>query len=140
MTSEVMATVLRNIALLLDLKGENPFKTRAYNTGAEIVETFSGDIVARAAANDLKGVKGLGDALQQKLHELASTGKLEFYERLRGEFPEGILDLFEVQGLGGKKIKMLWEQLQVGDLATLKAACESGAVAKLAGFGEKTAA
>ncbi|WP_256199341.1 helix-hairpin-helix domain-containing protein [Verrucomicrobium spinosum] len=140
MTAEVMATVLRNIALLLDLKGENPFKTRAYNTGAEIVETFSGDIVARAAANDLKGVKGLGDALQQKLNELASTGKLEFYERLRGEFPEGILELYEVQGLGGKKIKVLWEQLQVGTLADLKAACESGAVAKLAGFGEKTAA
>lgn len=140
MTAEVMATVLRNIALLLDLKGENPFKTRAYNTGAEIVETFSGDIVARAAANDLKGVKGLGDALQQKLNELASTGKLEFYERLRAEFPEGILALYDVQGLGGKKIKMLWEQLQVGDLASLKAACESGAVARLSGFGDKTAA
>jgi DNA polymerase (family 10) len=135
-----MATILRNIALLLDLKGENPFKTRAYNGGAEIVETFSGDIVARAAADDLKGIKGLGDALQQKLHELATTGKLAFYDNLRAEFPPQILDLFEVQGLGGKKIKMLWEKLQVGGLAELKAVCESGEVAKLPGFGEKTAA
>lgn len=140
MTSTEMAAILRNIALLLELKGENPFKTRAYNTGAEIVETFSGDIVSRAAANDLKGVKGLGEALQQKLHELAVTGKLEFYERLRVEFPEGILDLFDVQGLGAKKIKVLWEQLKIGNLADLKTACESGAVAELPGFGEKTAA
>jgi len=80
MTGEDMAQVLSRIAVLMELKGENPFKIRAYETGAEIVESFPGDIVARAAANDLKGIKGLGDALQDKLHELATTGKLEFYE------------------------------------------------------------
>ncbi|MEZ0277295.1 MAG: histidinol-phosphatase, partial [Roseimicrobium sp.] len=97
MTAEQMADVLRNIARLLELKGENPFKIRAYSTGADVVENFSGDIVARAKANDLGGIKGIGDALQQKLHELASTGKLEFYEKLKAEFGDGILELFEVQ-------------------------------------------
>lgn len=139
MTAEQMADVLRNIARLLELKGENPFKIRAYSTGAEVVENFSGDLVAKAVANDLGGIKGIGDALQQKLHELATTGKLGFYENLKGEFGEGILELFEVQGLGGKKIKALHEQLGVRSLADLRRVCEDGSAAKLAGFGQKTA-
>lgn len=138
MTAEQMADVLRNIAHLLELKGENPFKIRAYNNGADVVEKFGGDIVALAKADELKGIHGLGDALQQKLHELASTGKLGYYEALKKEFGEGILGLFEVQGLGGKKIKVLHEQLGVKSVADLKRVCEDGSAAKLAGFGEKT--
>ncbi len=76
-TRESLVNTLEEIALLLELKGENPFKTRAYRNGAEVVQNFDGNIVERAAENDLKGIKGIGDALQQKLHELASTGKLE---------------------------------------------------------------
>ena len=140
MTADQMADVLRNIARLLELKGENPFKIRAYSTGAEVVENFSGDIVAKAAANELGGIKGIGDALQQKLHELATTGKLEFYEKLVAEFGPSIIELFDVQGLGGKKIKALHEQLGVRSLADLRRVCEDGSAAKLAGFGEKTAA
>ena len=78
MDREILADTLEEIALLLELKGENPFKIRAYRGGAETVRQFSGDIVKQAAENDLKGIKGIGDALQQKLHELASTGELEY--------------------------------------------------------------
>ncbi len=138
MTAEDMAGVLRDIALLLEIKGENPFKIRAYNTGADTVRNFSGNIVALAQANELGGIKGLGEALRDKLHELASTGKLEFFEKLRAEFPAGILELFTVQGLGAKKIKLLHEKLGVGSLADLKRVCENGEAAKLAGFGAKT--
>ena len=138
MTAENMAEVLTNIALLMELKGENPFKIRAYKTGAEIVESFPGDIVARATANELKDVKGLGEALQDKLHELASTGKLGFYENLKAEFPEGILGLFNISGLGPKKIAALYHELGVGNLTDLKRVCESGEAGKLSGFGEKT--
>jgi DNA polymerase (family 10) len=138
MTAEHMADVLRNIARLLELKGENPFKIRAYNTGADIVENFSGDIVALAKDDKLKGIQGLGDALQQKLHELATTEKLGFYDKLTAEFGEGLIELFQVQGLGGKKIKALHEQLGVRSLADLKRVCEDGSAAKLAGFGAKT--
>jgi DNA polymerase (family 10) len=138
MTAEHMSDVLRNIARLLELKGENPFKIRAYNTGADIVENFSGDIVALAKDDKLKGIQGLGDALQQKLHELATTEKLEFYDKLTAEFGEGLIELFQVQGLGGKKIKVLHEQLGVRSLADLKRVCEDGSAAKLAGFGAKT--
>jgi DNA polymerase (family 10) len=133
-----IVSILENIALLMELKGENPFKTRAYRTGAEIVQTYPDDIVRKAAENDLKGIKGIGDALQQKLNELATTGNLEFYEKLRAEFPESIFELFEIQGLGPKKIKALYDSFGVGSITDLKRVCESGDVAALAGFGQKS--
>jgi DNA polymerase (family X) len=139
MTADRISEVLRNIARLLELKGENAFKVRAYSNGAEVVGAFAGDIVALAKEGKLEGIKGLGEALRQKIHELATTGKLEFYENLKAEFPAGIMELFEVQGLGPKKIMALHQQLGVGSIADLRRVCESGAVAKLPGFGEKTA-
>jgi DNA polymerase (family X) len=138
MTRENLAEVLEEIALLLELKGENPFKTRAYRQGAEAVLSFEGDIVARAAKNELAGIKGIGESMQEKLHELASTGRLEFYENLRGEFPPGLFELFDLQGLGPKKVKALYDVLGISSVAELKAACDAGTVAGLPGFGAKT--
>lgn len=138
MTREDLAKTLENIALLLELKGENPFKIRAYRTGAETVMQFPGDIVEKAKADDLKGIKGIGEALQQKLHELSGTGKLEYWEKLRAEFPETIFELFDIQGVGPKKVKLLYEELGIESTAALKAACEADQVAGLAGFGKKS--
>ena len=140
MTAADAAAVFEQIAMLLELKGENPFKVRAYRTGAEIVESYSGDIMKMAAENHLSGIKGLGDALRDKLHELAVSERLEFFENLKREFPEGIFELFHIQGLGPKGIKQVHDELGVGSIADLKRAIESGAVATLAGFGEKKAA
>ncbi|MEX2580507.1 MAG: DNA polymerase/3'-5' exonuclease PolX [Verrucomicrobiales bacterium] len=139
-TRETLADTLEEIALLLELKGENPFKIRAYRTGAETVRQFCGDIVALAETNELEGIKGLGDALRQKLHELASTGNLAYHRDLRAEFPESLFELFRIQGLGPRKIKAVHESLGVDSVAGLKEACESGTLAALSGFGEKTAA
>lgn len=133
-----IAYVLDEIALLLEIKGENPFKTRAYRNGAETVRNFDGDIVAKAAANDLEGIKGIGKALQEKLHELASTGKLVFHENLRGEFPKGLFDLFGIQGLGPKKVRALYDKLGVDSIEALKQACTDGSAASLPGFGKKS--
>ncbi|MFD2257792.1 DNA polymerase/3'-5' exonuclease PolX [Luteolibacter algae] len=138
MNREKMAEVLEKIALLLELKGENPFKVRAYRQGAEVVMSLEEDIVGLAKADQLKGIKGIGEALRDKLGELAKTGRLEFYENLIAEFPDTIFDLFDVQGLGPKKIKALYEALGVDSLEKLKRACEADEVAKLAGFGAKT--
>lgn len=138
MTREDVAEILNRIALLLELKGENPFKIRAYKTGAEVVESYAGDIMQLAAEQKLGGIKGIGDALKDKLHELATTGKLEFYEKLKAEFPETLFELFEISGLGPKKIAALYSHLQVASIADLKGVCETGAAAKLSGFGEKT--
>ena len=138
-TVDTLVETLEKTALLLELKGENPFKVRAYRHGAEAVAAHAGDIVERAVAGELEGIPGLGEALRDKLHELATTGKLEFFEALRAEFPETIFDLFEIPGLGPKKIAVLHRELGVGGLPELKAACASGAVAELPGFGQKTA-
>lgn len=139
MTREDLAEALEEIALLLELKGENPFKIRAYRTGAETVRQYSGDIVALARDNELKGIKGIGDALQQKLHELASTGKLAYHDNLKSEFPDSLFELFKIPGLGPKKIKAVYESLGVDSVKKLKVACESGELASLSGFGKKTA-
>ncbi|RYD20353.1 MAG: DNA polymerase/3'-5' exonuclease PolX [Verrucomicrobiaceae bacterium] len=138
MTRETLAEVLEEIALLLELKAENPFKVRAYRQGADTVRSFDGDIVDLAVKNELNGIKGIGDALRDKLHELASTGKLGFHEKLRAEFPVGIFELFDLQGLGPKKVKALYDTLTISSIADLKAACEAGTVAGLPGFGAKT--
>ncbi len=136
-----MVEVLERIALLLELKGENSFKVRAYRQGAELVSNMEEDPVELASqADGLKGIKGIGEALQDKLGELANTGELGFYEKLKAEFPSGIFELFEVQGLGPKKVRAVWEELEVGDLAALKRVCEEGRVAQLKGFGSKTEA
>ena len=138
MTRENLAEVLEEIALLLELKDENPFKIRAYRQGAETVRNYDGEIVELAKKNELKGIKGIGEALRDKLHELASTGRLEFYEKLRAEFPAGLFELFDLQGLGPKKVKALYEALGIASVADLKAACDAGTVAGLPGFGAKT--
>ncbi len=133
-----IAAVLDEIALLMEIKGENPFKTRAYRNGAETVRNFQGEIVAMAAADNLEGIPGIGKALQEKLHELASTGKLEFHQNLRAEFPPGLFDLFGIQGLGPKKVRALYDKLKVDSIEALKKACEDGSAAALPGFGKKS--
>jgi DNA polymerase (family 10) len=140
MNREEMAEILERIALLLELKGENPFKVRAYRQGAETVLAMEGDVVQLAKNDELKGIKGIGDALRDKLGELAKTGSLGFYENLKKEFPETVFALFEIQGLGPKKIKAMYDALGVDSLEKLKAACEEGKVAALPGFGAKTQA
>jgi DNA polymerase (family X) len=137
-TRDKMAQVLEEIALLLDLKGENPFKVRAYRQGADTVRGYDGDIVAMAREQKLEGIKGIGSALQDKLHELATTGKLEFYEKLHAEFPAGIFDLMELDGLGPKKVALFHKELGIGSIEELKQACYNGKVAPLKGCGDKT--
>jgi DNA polymerase (family 10) len=139
-TRETLIDALEQIATLLELKGENPFKIRAYRTGAETVRTFPGDFLQLARDNQLEGIKGIGEALRDKLHTLAATGSLPFLDKLKAEFPDTIFELFDVSGLGAKKIAALYSELGVGSIADLQRACESGAAAGLAGFGEKTAA
>jgi DNA polymerase (family 10) len=138
MTRELMVDVMERIALLLELKGENPFKVRAYRTGADVVRTHPEDIVTLAREEKLAGIKGIGEALRDKLHTLATTGELPYYENLRAKFPATIFELFEVSGLGPKKIAALHKELGVASIADLKRVCEDGSAGKLAGFGDKT--
>jgi DNA polymerase (family 10) len=139
-SKEEVIDLLESIARLLELKGENVFKVRAYTNAARTLETFSGNFEALIGENRLSEVGGIGEALTDKITEFATKGTLAYYDKLRAEFPASLFELFELQGLGPKKIKILWEQLGITTVDALEAACKDGRVANLKGFGEKTAA
>lgn len=140
MTKSQIAEVLEEIATLLELKDENPFKIRAYANAARSLETFGGNLSDLQDEEALAKIPGIGKAIAAKIKELAATGKLKYLEELRAEFPAAILELFLISGLGAKKIKALYEQLHISSVEQLREACESGRVAKLPGFGETTQA
>jgi len=138
MDKAAIAGVLEEIGTLLELKGENPFKVRAYHNGARVLGTLEDDLGARVAAGTLGEVPGLGAALVEKITTLYQTDRLPFYEELKASIPPGLVEMLGVPGLGPKKIKALHEQLKVDSLAKLAAACAAGQVAELPGFGAKT--
>jgi DNA polymerase (family 10) len=138
-TKDEIADILESIAMLLELKGENPFKIRAYTNAARIISTYPGDLVRMAGEERLGEIKGIGRAIEEKITELLGTGRLAYYDELKSEFPPGLFDLFELQGLGAKKIKALHGELGIASVEALEKACREGTVAQLAGFGEKTA-
>src|SRR5438270_6473643 len=138
MTKAQIAEVLQEIATLLELKDENPFKIRAYSNAARSLETWGGNVSDLQDEEALAKIPGIGKAIAAKIKELAATGSLKYVEELRAEFPAAILELFSISGLGAKKIKALYEQLHISSIEQLRAACESGRVAKLPGFGETT--
>src|SRR5260370_34632538 len=98
-TKEQTIDLLETIAQLLELKGENVFKIRAYTNAARALETYSGDLVTAAAENRLGDISGIGKAIAEKVTELIATGTLPYYENLKAGFPPGVFELFELQGL-----------------------------------------
>ncbi|MEP6604386.1 MAG: helix-hairpin-helix domain-containing protein, partial [Spartobacteria bacterium] len=138
MTKQQIADALQEIATLLELKDENPFKIRAYANAARSLEAWGGNLSDLQDEEALAKIPGIGKAIAAKVKELAATGGLKYAEELRAEFPAAILELFSISGLGAKKIKALYEQLHVSSVEELKQACESGRVAELPGFGETT--
>ena len=140
MDKDQLADILTDIATLLELKGENPFKTRAYQNAARAIGTLEEPLDKLIAENRLAGVRGIGDAINKKVMELTTTGKLAYYEELKASIPPGLRDMLSIPGLGPKKIKALHDHLQIDSVEKLEQACKDGKVAALKGFGEKTQA
>ena len=138
MDKDQLADILTDIATLLELKGENPFKTRAYQNAARAIGTLEEPLEKLIAENRLAGVRGIGDAINKKVIELVTTGKLGYYEDLKASIPEGFREMLTIPGLGPKKIKALHDHLKIDSVETLEQACKEGKVAALKGFGEKT--
>jgi len=132
-----VSEILEEIAVLLELKGENPFKALAYTKAARALDNYDGDLALLVDENRLAEI-GLGDALRQKVGTLVQTGRLDYYEALRASVPEGLLALLDIPALGPKKIKVLHEKLGIANLVELEAACAAQKVRALAGFGAKT--
>jgi DNA polymerase (family 10) len=140
MDKEQVSAILEEIGVLLELKGENPFKTRAYQNAARALDGLAEPLEKLVAENRLGEIKGFGEALQKKITELVQTGRLPYYEELKESIPAGLIDLLGIPGLGPKKVKKLHDELQVESIEQLETACRAGKVAALAGFGEKTQA
>src|ERR1700721_4175875 len=120
-TKEQTIELLETIARLLELKGENPFKIRAYTNAARALETLSGNFQTAVVEERLGELNGIGDAITKKISEFVQTDRLEYFEKLQAEFPETIFELFEITGLGGKKDKGLFERLGIKTIAELEA-------------------
>ncbi len=144
MTPREVAAVLREISQLLQLKGENAFKVRAYDLAADAFETLPPDPAAAGGLNELvkQGrlgeIEGVGKAIDQKVTELVTSGKMKYLDELRREFPPGALDLVLVPGLGPRKAVVLIRELDIASLDDLEKAAREGRLRELKGFGEKT--
>ena len=138
MDKDAVAEVLKEIGVLLELKGENPFKTRAYVNGARTLEGLTEPLDTLIQEERLGEVKGIGKALVEKITELVETGELEYYTNLKASIPAGLIEMLDVQGMGPKKVKALHDKLGIESIEALEAACEAGQVAELDGFGKKS--
>ena len=135
---EKIVTILNQIALILEIKGENAFKIRAYKNGSEIIENYGDDIIQITKDGKLGELKGIGKALASKIEEIVETGKLTYLDELKLEFPDTFFDLFEISNLGPKKIKKLYNNLQIDSIDKLEASCKNNEISKISGFGKKS--
>ncbi|MBX6314692.1 MAG: DNA polymerase/3'-5' exonuclease PolX [Isosphaeraceae bacterium] len=140
METAQIARILDEMGTLLELRGENPFRCRAYHNAALALRGLPEDLSGMLADGSLAEVPGIGATMLAKITQLLTTGHLDEYDRLRAETPPGLVALLRVPGLGPKKIKALRDELHIESLADLRAAAEAGQIAALRGFGEKTQA
>jgi DNA polymerase (family 10) len=133
-----VSTVLQEVALLLELKGENPFKVKAYSNAARTIEILEEDLRDMVREGRLKEMKGIGEALSQHIAELVITGRLQLYEDLKNSIPTGHLEMLKISGLGPKKIKTLYDKLDVKTVGELEYACLENRLLDLHGFGQKS--
>ncbi len=138
MTKQEIAEIFEEIGALLDLKGENPFRVRAYYNAARMLDGLQEDLGKLVAEQRLTEIKGIGKDLAAKITELYTTGKLQAYDDLKASLPAGLLDMLKIPGFGPKRVKVVFEKLKVDSVEKLEAACKAGKVAALDGFGEKS--
>ena len=139
MDKHAAAHLLETIATYLELKGENPFKVRAFGNAAQAVASLDGDLDAALDSGALAATKGVGAATLEVVREYARTGRSTVLEELQREVPPGWVEMRRIGGLGAAKIRVLHEQLKIGSVAELELAARNGRLAGAPGFGEKTA-
>jgi len=135
--SKSIIEILKEIGTLLEIKGENPFKTNAYFNAAKTLSVTENldDIIK---TKRLKQIKGIGEALSQKIEEYSETGRIAYYEELKKEIPPSLIELTAIPNLGPKKIKILYDELRITNAGELEYACKENRLVTLSGFGEKT--
>jgi DNA polymerase (family X) len=139
MNNAAIAQVFQDMADLLELKEDNPFKIRAYQKAARTIETLPEELAQLMKEGRLREIPGVGEAISNKITELLTTGKLEAYQKLRSEFPEGIVDLMTIPSVGPKTALRLSKELGISNVDELEKAILDGRVASLYRLGDKTA-
>jgi DNA polymerase (family 10) len=140
MKNHEVARVLRNISILLDMDSV-PFKPRAYEKAALTIEALERDVeetYREGGVKALKEIPGVGESIAEKIEELIKTGKLEYYEQLRKNAPVDLESLTGIEGLGPKKIKVLWQKLRISNVEELEKAALAHKISQLPGFKKKT--
>ena len=137
-TNAEIAKMLSQTADLLEIKGENPFKVRAYKNAAKLIENSSKDFDKLVKEGfDLTRLPGIGKDLSAAIKEIVTIGKFPKLEKLKEEIPQGLVDMLSIEGLGPKRIKQIYDAFHITSLDELKKYAESGEFDKLPGFGEK---
>ena len=136
MDNQEVARIFTEIADLLEIKGENPFKVRAYRNAADVVGTLS-EPVSQLSERDLLDLPGIGKEIAAKLRELFETGTLGYHQALLAELPASILDLLQLPGLGPKTVALLHDRLEIATVEQLEAAAAQGALRALRGMGAR---
>ena len=138
MDKREIAELLDEMGTLLELKGENPFRVRAYRNAALVISTITADIAQLVSAGTLTSVKGVGKGLAGLIAELVTTGTSKEFEELRNSIPAGLREMLRIQGLGPKRVRVLYEKMAITTIDELKQACEEHRLRTIGGFGAKT--
>lgn len=138
MDKKAVAQHLEEMGTFMELKGENPFKVRAFTSAARTIETLDGDLAQMVASGEIANVKGIGPATREVITQLVTTGRSPVYDGLKADIEPGLLDMLEIPGLGPKKIKAIHEGLGISTVGELEYACLENRLATLPGFGAKT--
>lgn len=136
--NRAVAALLESIGDILEVKGELPFKVAAYRKGAGTIEGLREPIEKLHAEGRLREIPGVGSALAQKIGEYLDSGRLVYYDRLRAEFPPGVVQMLQVPGFGASKVRAVFETLGLADLEALEQAAREGRLRDVPGLGEKT--
>ena len=139
MENKSIADLLTEIADILDIQGENPFRVRSYRNAARTIADMGQSVRAMVqAGEDLEQIPGIGKSLQEKIEEIVSTGKCGFLEELRAKVPPALTELLKLEGLGPKKVKLLYDELGVDSVDRLEKSAQAGKLRDLPGMGLKT--
>lgn len=133
-----IADILDEIGTLLELKGENPFKCRAFHNAARVLGGVTEDLKALVESGSIRNIKGIGESIAKVISDLVLTGKSPDHEDLKKGFPPGIFEMMKIQGMGPKKVAFLFKKMKITSIDELEKACKSGKLEKLDGFGKKT--
>ncbi|WP_376791791.1 DNA polymerase/3'-5' exonuclease PolX [Thermoflexus sp.] len=136
-TNQEIAQIFENIADMLEIQGEIPYKVMAYRRAAENIAALGRDIYDLWQEGALRTIPGVGEAIEEKIDQLIRTGRMELYERLKSEIPQSLLEMRQIPDMGPKRIKAVWEKLGITTVEELEEAARAGKLRSLPGFGAK---